>query len=256
MLQRVRFVPCAALLAILLASEANARLLIVYARYDSAPGTCQGSVLGIVSTPAQAWQLGGSSYAEIGSDICHPIEPNDIADIAGGTIQQRVSWYTYNLTLSHFPLMWSSEWGWHIIRPRTTIPEDEVKDGKHYEGLCIRPLDLPSVPTSIRNLLPDHHDVRTRSEKNGITETTRGFFAVDMSAAVSALVIAMASGNPMSGYVLGEVRDSATTARGCNLSSVSIRRYNTVSSRIRTAIGGRYHLLDYNCQDWAVEQRR
>ena len=254
MLRRVRFVPCAALLAMLLASEANARLLIVYARYDSAPGTCQGSVLGIVSTPAQAWQLGGSSYVEIGSDICHPIEPDDIADIAGGTIQQRVSWYTYQLTLSHFPLMWSSEWGWHIFRPRTTTPE---KDGKHYEGLCIRPLDMPSyVPPWIRSSLPKHHDVRTRSEKNGVTETTRGFFAANMWLAVRAAVMSRLNPRRYDGFVAGVVEDTATTASGCNLSSVTTSRYNTVFSRIRAASGGRYHLLDYNCQDWAAEQRR
>ena len=137
--------------------------------------------------------------------------------------------------------------------------EEDVVESR--TGLCVRPIDLlpPFTPVWISNTLPEHHDVRVEKTSGGIAteSTTRGFFAVDMGAAVIAALVwadSVSKGiDTFSGEVPAVVRDSAATAGPCTLESSTDAKYQAVLNSITAPNTKKYHLVLYNCQDWAAE---
>lgn len=162
-------------------------------------------------------------------------------------------------TISGYHFRWSRLWNtWYVQRrPRRPPPRDATLVGR-----CFRPVGVaPGLPASIVNwavpLMPKHHDVRTRKVAAGTTtETTRGFFAVEMARAIFAAWDWVLDPEENDGFVEGVVRDSAAAAGRCNLSKVEISTYDRVLAKIVAPKPRKYHLVLYNCQDWAAEQVR
>ena len=177
--------------------------------------------------------------------------------VVGIRIVMRVPLALFRTSYSGYRLSWSDLWNsWYAQPPPPPPPKDETSIGK-----CFRPVDLlpPGTPPWISDFaaprMPQHHDVRTRKVAGGATtETTRGFFAVNMGlAAFAAWRWFSDPENGGDGFVDAVVRDSATTAGSCNLSKVGVSTYDTVLGKITAPNNKRYHLLRYNCQHWAAE---
>ena len=158
---------------------------------------------------------------------------------------------------SGFQIRWSDLWNtWYVQLAPPPPPRNRTLVGK-----CSRPVEVFTLPASVpdvfrawihRNVV-QHHDVRTRKIADGTTiETTRGFFAVDMTEAVLAAAAWAFYRKENDGFVDAEVRDSATTAGSCNLSRVTVSTYDRVLANITAPNTERYHLVEYNCQHWAA----
>lgn len=135
--------------------------------------------------------------------------------------------------------------------------EEEEDVVERRTGLCVRPIDLPlSTPASILAYLPKHHDVRTDEITAVVpySPTTRGFFAVNMALAVAAAIQSLRHPILFTGYVEGEVRDSAHTAGPCTMEVVTDSKFHAVLKAINAPNTYKYHLLKYNCQHWAAEK--
>lgn len=179
--------------------------------------------------------------------------------VVGYRVVTRVPVMIFRTSYSGYQLLWSEIWNsWYAQRPAPPPPpKDETLVGR-----CFRPVGVPpGLPTRIVNWavpqMPEHHDVRTRKVAAGTTtETTRGFFAVDMALAFFAALESDQNPKLNNGFVDGVVRDSATTAGRCNLSKVEASTYDRVLGNIVAPAPRKYHLLLYNCQHWAAEQVR
>ena len=110
------------------------------------------------------------------------------------------------------------------------------------------------MPRFVTGQLPEHHDVRTRRVASGeISQTTRGFFAVDMQEAIHAAIRWRLGVDDEDGYVARVVNDSAATAGTCDLSSVPASKHDAVLAAINASSSDRYHLFLHNCQHWATK---
>lgn len=256
MLCGVRVLPQVALLAVLLGSAANAGEAKYYAFTNS---ECEGEHVAVVHSEVEVHAQGYLSYEKEGEDECVDVSRWEVVVVTGIRVVDRVRWFdwpdsTYSST---HVLEWSDSMGaWlgYVPVPRPVIRLTDFP----FTGRCVRPVDLVDLPADlpgwIRNAIPEHHDVRTRNvPSHGATETTtRGFFAVSMTQAVLA-VWAQSAFPLVSGYVDAVIEDSSATAGPCHLDEVSLSKYEGVLAAIKAKTTGRYHLLHYNCQDWATE---
>ena len=114
----------------------------------------------------------------------------------------------------------------------------------YHAGICPRPLE--GIPIAFGPLR--HDDVQSyRSGRS--EESTSGFYATDMGAAIDAAWKWVLNRKMV--YVAGHHEHSSTST--CTLSFVSEDVFNDVRSNASTIIWTDYHLLRRNCQDWAAE---
>ena len=217
---------------------------------------CQGDRETFASID-DAVQSGMLSYLKA-DDRCFNLGHIEVVVVTGTRITSTFVWTTLpTIYLGH--VEWSDGFGWHVVRP----PPSQRLRKDLLVGLCVRPIGIFDFPANtpewrrkaLEALLPKHHDVQARKIENGeANSVTRGFFAVDMVQALLAFSLWMQRPFMFSGFVPGEVLDSAHTAGPCQLSPQTTLRYYRVRTNVITSSSSHYHLGRYNCQHWAAEQ--
>ena len=267
MLRSARTFPLAAFLVVLLTplDKANA-VFFVFNSYDSATPTCQGNLLALAATVLDVALMAKREgkdlgYVPAGTEDCRVMHHDmEIVTVIGTRSTVYRDWGALlDFWSRNFDISLQAEWRAYITAGLLYVSPPPKPPSETMVGRCSRPLDLSSFGDNwrwIRYILPKHHDVRTRKTANGTTtETTRGFFAVDMGAAIGAYIMSVSNpSQPPYGYVAGEVRDTATTAGSCSLSRAPADRYKAVLNGITAPGAPLYHLRHYNCQHWASDK--
>lgn len=223
---------------------------------------CEGDHAEIVSSRVEVADNGYLSYTEGEGGECVDVSRLEVVVVTAVRVVTRIRLTSWSVSryghYSDYTISWHSQYGaWHAI-PRRPPPPPPPPDAT-LTGKCARPIDLfpANTPSWIISHLPEHHDVRTRRIADGRTsETTRGFFAVDMTLAVIAAVAWKDDRVIFDGFVDGRVEDSAATAGPCNLSSEPAREHDRVRAAITASSSARYHLIMHNCQHWAAKMLR
>ena len=255
-----RTLPQVALAAVLLGPVANAGTAKFHAFTNK---TCKGSHDAVLHSRIEVHAQGFLSYRKEGDDKCVDVSRWEVLVVTGRRVD-RIPFFDWpdSIYSSSHALEWSDNLGaWHGVPwpPRVGPYVEEGPKDDTLTGRCRRPVDLVDLPATtpgwVRDAIPEHHDVRTRKipESRSMETTTRGFFAVSMSLAATAVVLQARYPLRFDGYVPGVVRDSAATAGACHLHDVLPSKYHRVRAAITSATNGRYHLLRYNCQHWATD---
>lgn len=101
-----------------------------------------------------------------------------------------------------------------------------------------------------------HHDVLVRKTDPQITQVRRGFFADSFTEAIAGFLLWYQLPLPSIGWVDGHVGDQGDWGDE-NMNSVTEEKHDSVKESIINATDNYpngYHLILYNCRDWASSQ--